>query len=71
MGTAVPHLRSRVMQRGFKPSRSHELVICLVLLVQTPRVNSFSRYALSSGSSCGGNRGAVYQGRGGAKEQER
>ena len=35
-GTGVPHLRSRVMQRGLRPSLSQPLVIWMPFVVQWP-----------------------------------
>lgn len=35
-GTGVPHFRSRLIQRGFKPSLNQEFVITFALFVQIP-----------------------------------
>jgi hypothetical protein len=35
-GTGVPHLRSRVMHRSFRPSRSHASVAALQFALQPP-----------------------------------
>jgi hypothetical protein len=47
MGTGTPHCRSRVMQRLLSPSRTHALVICMVLELQPPPVCPALMYSSS------------------------
>ena len=53
-GTGVPHLRSRVMHRGLRPSRIQSRVMALALMLHAlpPASMLRARYSPTFGSSC-------------------
>jgi len=51
-GTGVPHLRSRVMQRVFRPLFSHDSAMLFAFDVHVPSKNTFCRWAFKRPASC-------------------
>ena len=51
-GTGVPHLRSRVMQRVFRPLFSHESAILFAFDVHVPSEKTFCRWVFKRPASC-------------------